>query len=1235
MPTFGEFETEDEPLASVEEGTQITTVWKARRSGGRDARRYVIKCYAPRRRAAPETRADDTLDRDRGLEFLDSIKQLKKIQGQARHCLSPIHELGINELGAWYATDYYAGHDLKFHIEHRGSVSSAALRHIVHNVVTGCLALKRLRGYSHGNLKASNVFLASLRPLRRAPLLLTDVYPASPAQVASLETEDRQNMGRMIEAHDLLEIGRLVLQLIEGRLLARTDDHRLWDLDEERWSQLGKERDYWRGWYQKLVSMDLHALATVNLEALEREFRPNPVAERMPLILAVAGGACVAGVLLVVGLSVIRHAQERRAKQHQEALSVWTNRISSAVRSLEEANYISAESEFNAAAASVLKWKEPDKSQVAAQGLELTLALERADKALKVPDYEEAEQALKQYQEAARVSRLLAYEAITKRAADGENLAKEQVSRRNEKKYEDLISAAGKLLQATNYAEAAVEFEKAVALAVGLNDADRRKKADEGQRFAGELARAKSAERVEERIGFLEAALKVRQDAYVEQWLRRAREERSGIAAAQVLKQKKKELGDSIAKGEGLLSATNYAEAVVEFQKAVTLAAALNDADKRKQAEEGQRFAGELANAKSAERVEDQIRFLEAALKVRKDAKVEQWLAQADQRKGQITATRTRQQQEKELDDSIAKGEGLLRATNYAEAAVEFQRAATLATALNDAAKRKQADQGQRFAGELARAKAAGQVEDRIGFLEAALKVRQDAKVQEWLQQAREEQKRIAAAKGLELRKKELGDSIAKGEGLLRGTNYAEAAVEFQNAVRLAAELKDADKRKQAEEGQRFAGELAKAKSAQRVEDRIGFLEAALKVRKDTKVEQWLAEARGQRDQLDREQAVRRDVAELTKVMAEGSNYLAQANYLPAAQWFERAEGLAKKLNDTLKQDAAGRRLSFARALIAATDLSTTNSLAAFQKATNALAQARGILSAGETGGATKLARGLAEEACRAAIKDGNDTEASGWLALARDHGTGEQAFKELKTEIDQLASGPHRPANVNLLGVPFIWVRSLRSNSGAYVAQTELSQAQFKSLLPQDEWGSPKMTKQPFVMHVLNGTDQAAWVFFSGNDKPMLLTYDGALAFCESLNKDPVKLQGLPVKGRFELPTRLDFLLYSEVSSNPVDGAANPEFGSLTSLFTKAAARIRATAPVAVTAGPANAFRLNNVLGNAWEWCLDSNSARTGVAAGFSYRSAGVGTSKYLFSATPPPNDLTGVRLLFVPAGQ
>ena len=487
-------------------------------------------------------------------------------------------------------------------------------------------------------------------------------------------------------------------------------------------------------------------------------------------------------------------------------------------------------------------------------------------------------------------------------------------------------------MRATNYAEAAVEFQKAVTLAVELKDAGKSKQAEEGQSFAGELAKAKSAGRVENRIGFLEAALKVRPDATVEQWLRQARDEQRRMTVAQGLEQKRKDLSDAIAKGEGLLRATNYAEAAVEFQKAVTLATELNDADKRKQADEGQRFAGELAKAKAAGQVDDRIGFLEAALKVRPDAKVGEWLRQAREEQRRMTVAQSLEQKKKELSDAIAKGEGLLRATNYAEAAVEFQKAVTLATELNDADKRKQADEGQRFAGELAKAKSAGQVEDRIGFLEAALKVRPDTTVEQWLRQAREEQRRMTVAQGLEQKKKELSDAIAKGEGLLRATNYAEAAVEFQKAATLAAELKDPDKKRQAEEGQRFAGELAKAKSAERVEDRIGFLEAALKVRRDPKVEQWLTQAKDQKTQRDWVKVAEQDAAELTEVMTQGSNYLVRAEYSLAQPRFERAADLAKGLNDTNRQAVARHRLSFASEMTAANALSRTNSLEAFQK---------------------------------------------------------------------------------------------------------------------------------------------------------------------------------------------------------------------------------------------------------------------------------------------------------------
>jgi serine/threonine protein kinase len=159
MPTFGEYETVGDPIAAAEERNHTSTVWRAVKPGASDGRDYMVKCYAPRRRSShsPET---ESLSRDRGLEFLEGIKEQKLAQSSGGRSLAPIHEFGMSEAGAWYVTDYFPRSNLKAWITKKGRVDSAGLRHVVAELVTGCLALKHSLGYSHGNLKVSNVFRA-------------------------------------------------------------------------------------------------------------------------------------------------------------------------------------------------------------------------------------------------------------------------------------------------------------------------------------------------------------------------------------------------------------------------------------------------------------------------------------------------------------------------------------------------------------------------------------------------------------------------------------------------------------------------------------------------------------------------------------------------------------------------------------------------------------------------------------------------------------------------------------------------------------------------------------------------------------------------------------------------------------------------------------------------------------------------------------------------------------------
>src|SRR5438046_1076951 len=86
--------------------------------------------------------------------------------------------------------------------------------------------------------------------------------------------------------------------------------------------------------------------------------------------------------------------------------------------------------------------------------------------------------------------------------------------------------------------------------------------------------------------------------------------------------------------------------------------------------------------------------------------------------------------------------------------------------------------------------------------------------------------------------------AVANGNKLLEQTSYAQAAVEFQKAVKLAGEVNDADRKKTADEAQRYASALAQAKAAGSVEDEIKTLEEALKLKQDAKARDWLREAK-------------------------------------------------------------------------------------------------------------------------------------------------------------------------------------------------------------------------------------------------------------------------------------------------------------------------------------------------------------------------------------------------------
>ncbi len=330
MPTFGDFETIDEPIESREDSRHFTRVWQASRISVKDGLLYAVKCYIPRHGRVVEGAPKEDLEEHRSLEYIEGVKQIKKAAAEGQQFLTPIHEFGLTSSGdgAWYVTDFYGDatpilpRTLRSYITRGGKVDAPALRHTIYSIVQGCLALKRSRGCSHGNLKTTNVFRAGKpRALSKTPLVLGDAFPVAPLQLAQLDAQNKVEVGELLnstmEVQDLQAIGELILQLVEVRLFTSQGDYDYPVIPSPAWNALGKSGEPLRQLCNRLLDPSL-SLEKVNLEMIEQELRPSYVSTHAP---QVAGAAILLCVVLGGGYFGWRYFQGAQADRRQKIYS--------------------------------------------------------------------------------------------------------------------------------------------------------------------------------------------------------------------------------------------------------------------------------------------------------------------------------------------------------------------------------------------------------------------------------------------------------------------------------------------------------------------------------------------------------------------------------------------------------------------------------------------------------------------------------------------------------------------------------------------------------------------------------------------------------------------------------------------------------------------------------------------------------------------------------------------------
>jgi hypothetical protein len=279
MSAYGKFET----VGEIAQNSR-TTVYSARAAAGAGKNGYAVKVFAP-----VSLPGQAINDRTGARKFAEAYEAQRLASGQRAKHWAPVLEAGDFPGGAFYATRRYP-RSLDRLIDLRVKITSESLRHVLLSLVRALREIEKRAGRSHGNLKASNVFISE------GQLLKARIVVADPLAASDIS-------GPSAAAADLKALGTILFRLVRQRDVRGEVG---WPVTASPdWDVLGARAEAWRELCNQLL--DPQALAKgLTLDDIERRLVQLRFRGAHKRVLFAAIG--VPGLLLVGAFLYLRFA---------------------------------------------------------------------------------------------------------------------------------------------------------------------------------------------------------------------------------------------------------------------------------------------------------------------------------------------------------------------------------------------------------------------------------------------------------------------------------------------------------------------------------------------------------------------------------------------------------------------------------------------------------------------------------------------------------------------------------------------------------------------------------------------------------------------------------------------------------------------------------------------------------------------------------------------------------------